>query len=84
MSEMERVAKALHARRYGVGATWERVMPKHQERYRQDARAAIEAMRITDIIYYVDGRPHASPFDIDWNKRIDAILKKEPSPSQTS
>lgn len=46
----------------------------------KQARAAIEALRIDDVIYYVDGRPNASPFNLHWNKCIDVILEKVTSP----
>jgi hypothetical protein len=44
---------------------------------REVARAVIESLRIpqSELIYWVDGRPNASPQDVDWNARIDAILK---------
>ena len=44
--------------------------------YTSKARAAIAAMKITDVVYWVDGRPNASPADVDWNARIDAALKE--------
>lgn len=40
----EVLAIALHAQWYGYGATWDRVMPVHQERYRRRARAALRAL----------------------------------------
>lgn len=47
---------------------WDRATTEEQ------ARAAIAALRIKNPIYYVSGLPNASPQDLDWNKRIDAIL----------
>lgn len=46
------------------------------ELWENEARAAIAAMRINDVVYWVDGKPNASPSDIDWNARIDDALKE--------
>lgn len=65
MSEMvDRVAKALCG--HGEPACW--------ETHRTEARRAIEAMRIENPVYYVNGLPNVSLKDSFWNERIDAAL----------
>lgn len=86
MGEMiERVARAHYSRTVEIVAItrpgapfmpWDE-LPEEQRRIcLAGARAAIEAMRVEEVVYWVDGRPNASPQDIHWNQRIDAALKE--------
>jgi len=80
MNEMiETVARAIYEKRNGTGCKpWPRLPRSHQDPYRSDARAAIEAMR--DPTEAMWGAVIDSPAKLrrsDWRDMIDAALNEE-------
>lgn len=86
MTEMiERVARAIYEKRNGAGCRpWTRQNAAYQAPYLDDARAAIEAMRIPteamrkayndeDIVGY---SPDPCNHDLVWKTGIDAALNE--------
>ncbi len=79
---IERVARAMWAKYEAITADvtrsqvrpWDEMPQSNRDFWLEVAATGIEAMRIENVIYYVNGQPNASPQDVDWNKRIDAAL----------
>ena len=86
---IERVAKAIYHGRNGQGATpWSRLPKAHKGPYRDDARAAVTALRdisgnVGDAGYnafeaWERGESSLIPHGPIWRAIIDAILQEDP------
>jgi hypothetical protein len=82
MTEMtERVARAIHSRSRDHANDWDELSPYYHNKYRQDALAAIEAMREPTLEMRHAGRRVKSSWLVEneeveiWQNMIDESLK---------
>ena len=78
---IERVARAIHSRSRDHANDWDELSPYYHNKYRQDALAAIEAMREPTLEMRHAGRRVKSSWLVEneeveiWQNMIDESLK---------